>query len=272
MVTHRTTSPPVRSLSSGERTGSSVLCDLWSYVLERLRGRYIYLPIWRRTLAGLVPFPPVRSGRPERTLVGSPGRRAATTAPLRDPPLTSRVVAAPGGQHRGGVGLWWAVVGCGGRRGEGVGLWWAARRAVVGCGGLRWAVVFGRRAVVGCGGLRWAATEAILGSRSAPPSLRLPSLPPPWPPSRPPAPAAQNFLAVGVRVGRRAASGGEARSVGVERRAASGGEAGGPKSARRPGRRRGGPRRRPGGERTPRLSGQRAGRKRGGDPDGRRGP
>ena len=33
VVTHRTTSPPVRSLSSGERTGSSVLCDLWSYVL-----------------------------------------------------------------------------------------------------------------------------------------------------------------------------------------------------------------------------------------------
>ena len=33
VVTHRSTSPPVRSLSTGERTGSSVFCDLWPYVL-----------------------------------------------------------------------------------------------------------------------------------------------------------------------------------------------------------------------------------------------
>ena len=42
VVTHRTTSPPVRSLSSGERTGSSVLCDLWSYVPVRQNAKYIY--------------------------------------------------------------------------------------------------------------------------------------------------------------------------------------------------------------------------------------
>lgn len=35
VVTHRSTSPPVRSLSTGERTGSSVLCDLWPYVKAR---------------------------------------------------------------------------------------------------------------------------------------------------------------------------------------------------------------------------------------------
>ncbi|KAF2861694.1 hypothetical protein K470DRAFT_285102 [Piedraia hortae CBS 480.64] len=29
VVTHRSTNPPVCSLSSGERTGSSVLCNLW---------------------------------------------------------------------------------------------------------------------------------------------------------------------------------------------------------------------------------------------------
>ena len=34
MVTHYTTSLPVRGLSTGERTGSSVLRDLWPYVLE----------------------------------------------------------------------------------------------------------------------------------------------------------------------------------------------------------------------------------------------
>ncbi|KYG39636.1 hypothetical protein M433DRAFT_79699, partial [Acidomyces richmondensis BFW] len=32
VVTHRSTNPPVHSLSTGERTGSSVLCDLWPYV------------------------------------------------------------------------------------------------------------------------------------------------------------------------------------------------------------------------------------------------
>ena len=32
VVTHRSTNYPVRSLSTGERTGSSVLCDLWPYV------------------------------------------------------------------------------------------------------------------------------------------------------------------------------------------------------------------------------------------------
>ena len=34
VVTHRSTSPPVDSLSTGERTGSSVLYRLWPYVLE----------------------------------------------------------------------------------------------------------------------------------------------------------------------------------------------------------------------------------------------
>ncbi|KXL44866.1 hypothetical protein M433DRAFT_67868, partial [Acidomyces richmondensis BFW] len=33
VVTHRSTNPPVHSLSTGERTGSSVLCDLWPYVM-----------------------------------------------------------------------------------------------------------------------------------------------------------------------------------------------------------------------------------------------
>jgi len=32
VVTHRTTNPPVRSLSTPERTGWSVLCDLRPYV------------------------------------------------------------------------------------------------------------------------------------------------------------------------------------------------------------------------------------------------
>ena len=124
VVTHRTTSPPVRSLSSGERTGSSVLCDLWSYVLEMPRGKHIYLPTRPRTAAGLVPLPPVkvrsRAGphpRRETALVGCPGRRA---------------VASSG--HRwaaeGCGGLWRAPVDSGGPRWEGVGLWWA----VVGCG------------------------------------------------------------------------------------------------------------------------------------------
>ena len=35
MVTHRSTNHPVRSSSTGERTGSSVPCDLWPYVLLR---------------------------------------------------------------------------------------------------------------------------------------------------------------------------------------------------------------------------------------------
>ena len=33
VVTHRSTNRPVRCLSSGERTGSSVFTDLWPYVL-----------------------------------------------------------------------------------------------------------------------------------------------------------------------------------------------------------------------------------------------
>ena len=33
VVTHCSTNPPVRSLSSGERTGSSILCGLWPYVV-----------------------------------------------------------------------------------------------------------------------------------------------------------------------------------------------------------------------------------------------
>jgi hypothetical protein len=34
VVTHLTTSPPVKGLTCGERTGSSVLLNLWSYVKE----------------------------------------------------------------------------------------------------------------------------------------------------------------------------------------------------------------------------------------------
>jgi hypothetical protein len=33
VVTNRSTSPPVRSLSTAERTGCPILCDLWPYVL-----------------------------------------------------------------------------------------------------------------------------------------------------------------------------------------------------------------------------------------------
>ena len=33
VVTHRSTNHPVRSLSTGERTGTSVFCDLWPYVV-----------------------------------------------------------------------------------------------------------------------------------------------------------------------------------------------------------------------------------------------
>ena len=36
VVTHLTTNRPVRSLSTRERTGSSVFCDLWSYVLVQV--------------------------------------------------------------------------------------------------------------------------------------------------------------------------------------------------------------------------------------------
>ncbi|KAF1942817.1 hypothetical protein EJ02DRAFT_344672, partial [Clathrospora elynae] len=36
VVTHLTTSPPVRGLTCGERTGSSVLLYLWSYVAVRV--------------------------------------------------------------------------------------------------------------------------------------------------------------------------------------------------------------------------------------------
>ncbi|KAH9814279.1 6-aminohexanoate-dimer hydrolase, partial [Teratosphaeria destructans] len=41
VVTHRSTNPPVHSLSSGERTGSSVLCDLWPYVVIH-GGYFVY--------------------------------------------------------------------------------------------------------------------------------------------------------------------------------------------------------------------------------------
>ena len=58
VVTHRTTSPPVRSLSSGERTGSSVLCDLWSYVPVRQNAKYIYLDRGQHSSPALVRFPP----------------------------------------------------------------------------------------------------------------------------------------------------------------------------------------------------------------------
>ncbi|CAF3481613.1 unnamed protein product [Fusarium graminearum] len=34
VVTDPTTNPALRSLSMGERTGSRVLCELWSYVLD----------------------------------------------------------------------------------------------------------------------------------------------------------------------------------------------------------------------------------------------
>ncbi|KAH7031852.1 hypothetical protein B0J12DRAFT_681476 [Macrophomina phaseolina] len=35
MVTHLSTNWPVRSLNIGERTGSVIFCDLWSYVKVR---------------------------------------------------------------------------------------------------------------------------------------------------------------------------------------------------------------------------------------------
>jgi hypothetical protein len=36
VVTHLTTSPPVTSLSTAERTGSAIFLNLWSYVEELL--------------------------------------------------------------------------------------------------------------------------------------------------------------------------------------------------------------------------------------------
>ncbi len=42
VVTHPTTNLPIYSLSSGERTGSSVFCNLWSYVTIALLFVYIY--------------------------------------------------------------------------------------------------------------------------------------------------------------------------------------------------------------------------------------
>ena len=111
VVTHRTTSPPVRSLSSGERTGSSVLCDLWSYVLGRPRNGNIYLPTWRRTWAAFA-----ITGRelqswadpylaPGRTPAGSPRRRAGGGGTLQRPPARRsglrRPPAGSGGRHGG---------------------------------------------------------------------------------------------------------------------------------------------------------------------------
>ena len=34
MITHPTTSPPIRSLSISEQTGTGIFCDLWPYVTE----------------------------------------------------------------------------------------------------------------------------------------------------------------------------------------------------------------------------------------------
>lgn len=44
VVTDLTTNWPLLSLSMGERTGSRVLWELWSYVPETGSNRYIYLP------------------------------------------------------------------------------------------------------------------------------------------------------------------------------------------------------------------------------------
>jgi hypothetical protein len=41
VVTHLTTNPPVRCLSTAERTGSSVLIVLWSYV-EEIASEWVY--------------------------------------------------------------------------------------------------------------------------------------------------------------------------------------------------------------------------------------
>ena len=43
VVTHRSTNRLVRSLSTGERTGSSVFCDLWPYVIGEKLAKYIWL-------------------------------------------------------------------------------------------------------------------------------------------------------------------------------------------------------------------------------------
>ena len=51
VVTHRSTNRPLRSLSSGERTGSSIFCELWSYVMGMDVNYYIFFKIlFRKSL------------------------------------------------------------------------------------------------------------------------------------------------------------------------------------------------------------------------------
>ena len=191
VVTHRTTSPPVRSLSSGERTGSSVLCDLWSYVLDGRRAAPIYVrpgSTARPAFCSCSVTQPGRASRGRRGTVGGGGR-------------------GPGGGRRAPVG------------GGGV------RRGVPLTGG-GWRAAAGgpspvRRAPVGGGGR---------GPRPpSRPSLPLPSpFPPPPPASLPrlPSPSPRplpracgaRFLASGCRGGV-----GQRR---VERRAGCGGGGG----------------------------------------------
>lgn len=94
VVTHRTTSPPVRSLSSGERTGSSVLCDLWSYVPVTRQREFIY----RRSGSGSRPAP-VLNPPLDRTRGRRPLPPSAHST--RRPSLWRRSVVGGGGRRLG---------------------------------------------------------------------------------------------------------------------------------------------------------------------------
>ena len=148
VVTHRTTSPPVRSLSSGERTGSSVLCDLWSYVPVTRRREFIY----RRSGSGSRPAP-VLNPPLDRTRGRRPLPPSAHST--RKPSLWRRSVVGGGGRRWAAVGGAWAGTEGAGQRWGVVGGPSLGRRATVGCGG---GLVRGRRRPVGCGGggSRWA--------------------------------------------------------------------------------------------------------------------
>lgn len=105
MVTHSTTNPPVRSLSTGERTGSSVLSDLWPYVtgVGGLPGSCT--PNRRRSRSGgeVITATQGRHGHPATTSSrptsartaarGVPRPRVAAVARTR-PPLRARKACA----------------------------------------------------------------------------------------------------------------------------------------------------------------------------------
>ena len=248
VVTHRTTSPPVRSLSSGERTGSSVLCDLWSYVPDRRRAEYIYAGgrgrhrpvragfadvgpggLGARTHASPIPLlacipalvpghrRPALGGAPHTTMPASrpPPPTAGDHAPShrtsREPPRPASDPERVAAIRDGLAGLPGAASGgVGGRRGPSGGV--GRRRAA--SGGV------GRRVRVPASSAPRPPVPRPFPSR--PPPLPSPPLPSPSRPSlSSAAPAARKIFG-----GCRGASGWRAGAAGVGSRGGRGGESG----------------------------------------------